>query len=220
MLAFVFVAAVLVGVAYLLMPTCPQCQGRGSVRWQHQRVGGGPDRRFAENYQYCSACGWSTRVEPDVRPARAPPESNAAAPVAEVALSGLVFEPPPPPPPRPEDGGLLAAAFVLRSVGTSDRKFSPAEREAIAATLSEMFSVERQAVDEAVASLSGWSPDLSLGWALERCSRLADDQRARLADESLALTLADGKATPVESDYAARIASALRRGTWSTGDIR
>lgn len=61
--AFGAVIALLVYAAWLLVPQCRQCQRRGTLRWHRERVNGGPDRRFRENFQYCQACGFGRREE-------------------------------------------------------------------------------------------------------------------------------------------------------------
>lgn len=53
----IFIGAVL-GIAYLAMPQCPKCQARGTRRHLHQRVDGGPDRRYHYNPEVCGKCDW------------------------------------------------------------------------------------------------------------------------------------------------------------------
>lgn len=62
--AFFGALAVLVYLAVLYsMPQCRQCQRRGTIRWHRERVNGGPDHRFRDNFQYCQACGFGRREE-------------------------------------------------------------------------------------------------------------------------------------------------------------
>lgn len=44
-------------LAWLGLPPCRRCGKRGTMRWLREKKGGGPDRRFKENYQFCRACG-------------------------------------------------------------------------------------------------------------------------------------------------------------------
>lgn len=46
---------------WFMQEQCPKCDARGTLRWANQRVGGGPDRRFKNNHQQCTACGWTNR---------------------------------------------------------------------------------------------------------------------------------------------------------------
>jgi len=55
--------ALLMLLAYYSRPKCRQCQQRGTIRWHRERVNGGPDRRFRDNFQYCQACGFGRREE-------------------------------------------------------------------------------------------------------------------------------------------------------------
>jgi membrane protein YdbS with pleckstrin-like domain len=48
---------VFVALAWLLITPCSHCNARGTIRWHHTRVDGGPDRRYSSNYQYCTKCG-------------------------------------------------------------------------------------------------------------------------------------------------------------------
>lgn len=43
---------------YLAQPPCPSCGARDRMRWRHQRVDGGPDRRYKDNRRLCGKCGW------------------------------------------------------------------------------------------------------------------------------------------------------------------
>ncbi len=65
MIVITIVGAIVLGVMiYLAMEPCPSCGRRGTVRWQHQRKRGGPDRRYSNNHQFCTACNWTTAPPP------------------------------------------------------------------------------------------------------------------------------------------------------------
>jgi hypothetical protein len=49
--------AAMVCVAWLALPVCKNCKGRGTIRWLHQRVDGRPDLRYGVNYECCKKCG-------------------------------------------------------------------------------------------------------------------------------------------------------------------
>lgn len=55
--ALVAVGFLVAGLAkWLSRPQCNSCRRRGGVRWLHQRVDGGPDRRYRDNERFCSHC--------------------------------------------------------------------------------------------------------------------------------------------------------------------
>ena len=49
--------ALVVAVVYFTQAKCPACASRGTLCYLHQRVDGGPDRRYNYNPVVCRKCG-------------------------------------------------------------------------------------------------------------------------------------------------------------------
>lgn len=62
MLLIIFLFAAWI-VFYYSAPECPNCKTRGTLRYLHQRIDGGPDRRYHNNPQICVKCQWRDNLD-------------------------------------------------------------------------------------------------------------------------------------------------------------
>lgn len=49
--------ALVLGLGHLFQTPCPKCGKRGTLRWDHAKGNGEPDRRFKTNARRCASCG-------------------------------------------------------------------------------------------------------------------------------------------------------------------
>lgn len=206
MLGLVAFVGLMFAVAWASLPKCPACQKR-TLRWLHQRKGGGPDLRFKENWQNCMACSWTTRPSPVVLD---PPSESAAIPSGRFGLR-----------PSPSAGAAavveeaseqrLCAVVLLRAVAVADRRFGAEEREAITRAMDVLFGADDALARKALAQLneSEMSSLLIVDDACARLGRHPAEFRLKVAGLLQEMTHADGRATPKETDVANRLMARL-----------
>jgi len=178
---------------------CPGCKRRRTIRWVHERKDGGPDRRYNDNYRYCTWCRWN-ELTGSPRPPPTPDEISAqeAQRVAQQREREARVA---------REAPVRALVALLKRVAKADRQLTAAERAAIGAHAHRIFPgvvSDRQ--------LELWLDDVD---ATDTCATYADGIDRAHWPEVLAaaeqLTLADGRATPAERRMLDEVRAALTR---------
>lgn len=185
---------VFVVVGYFAQEQCPACKSRGSVSWRFARKGGGRDQRFRDNAKTCSSCGWASDAEQRAATRAA---EHAAATELQARLDQIEAE--------ARDLPVVAFISLLKYVATADRQFSEAEKQALVASVHELFP-------------GRWSDGSILRWmeklpATDLAISSAEHIEVSLRPAALRvishLATVDGKVTPAEKRRLAEVQAAL-----------
>lgn len=205
----IFVVALgLLGLClFLAMEQCPSCARRGTVRWLHSRVNGGPDRRYATNYRFCTNCNWSEAPAPDPSAAEArlrEARQRAEAMLAAAEEARAVAEAERAAAAEAEDQLVEEEAtervivWLLKYIAVADRRHAAGEKQLLAEQIRALFPPERHSKVELWADRM--RPDSASDYDLfmTHLRGLPIERRQGIYESLLAMADADGKATKSE----------------------
>lgn len=179
-------------IAWVLLPSCPGCERKGTLRWLHQRNGGKPDGRYKNNYQICSRCGWVSPREAERRSAAEAADRQAQADrqrEAEMLQQEAIL--------WASEAPHRAFLWILKYVAMADRRFMEGERQAIFSIVKKIYPQERQS--KALRWVEDLSPDpFNLTEMLTIFQGASEDERKDLLRILNDMATADGKATKTE----------------------
>lgn len=188
------VLLVILVAAYFGQEQCPACKSRGSVSWRFARKGGGPDLRFKDNAKTCSSCGWESDAE---QRAAAQKVADAASAELQARLAQIEAE--------ARDLPVVAFISLLKYVAAADRQFSEAEKDAVVASVHELFPGRWRD-----GSILRWMEKLPASDApISFAGQIEVELRPEAWRLISLLAIADGKVTPAEKRRLAEVQAAL-----------